>query len=71
MYVIARRLRSDLASENSSQLIEMVLAAMREAGLEAIFMLSVACEARDHDTGRHVRRVQHYTEALARRIGLE
>lgn len=43
---------------------------IREAGLEAIFMLSVACEAKDETTGSHIRRVQAYSEALALRLGL-
>lgn len=43
---------------------------LKEASLEAIFMLSIACEAKDEVTGSHVRRVQHYSEAIARRLGL-
>lgn len=42
---------------------------LKEAGLEAIYMLSMAAEAKDEVTGSHVRRVQHYSEALARRLG--
>ncbi|WP_054773150.1 HD-GYP domain-containing protein [Methylogaea oryzae] len=33
-------------------------------------MLSVACEGKDEDTGFHVQRVQHYTEALALELGV-
>ena len=43
---------------------------LKDAGLEAIYMLSVASEAKDEVTGSHIRRVQHYSEALARRLGL-
>jgi PAS domain S-box-containing protein len=43
---------------------------LKEASLEAIFMLSVACEAKDEDTGNHVRRVQHYSHAVALKLGL-
>lgn len=43
---------------------------LRDAGLEAIFMLSVASEAKDDVTGSHIRRVQHYAQALALRLGL-
>lgn len=43
---------------------------LRDAGLEAIFMLSVASEAKDDVTGSHIRRVQHYSQALALRLGL-
>ena len=43
---------------------------LREAGLEAIYMLSIACEAKDEATGNHVGRVQHYAHALALKLGL-
>jgi PAS domain S-box-containing protein len=43
---------------------------LKEASLEAIFMLSLAAEAKDEVTGSHIQRVQHYSEALALRLGL-
>jgi PAS domain S-box-containing protein len=43
---------------------------LKEASLEAIYMLSVACEAKDEVTGSHVRRVQNYSKSLAERLGL-
>lgn len=43
---------------------------LKEAQNDAILMLSVACEAKDEDTGDHVQRIQHYTRALANEIGL-
>ncbi len=43
---------------------------LKDASLEAIFMLAVACEAKDETTGNHVRRVQGYSRALALRMGL-
>lgn len=42
---------------------------LKEANLEAIFMLSVAAEAKDEVTGNHVQRVRLYSEALARKLG--
>ncbi len=42
---------------------------IKEAYLEAITMLSVACEGKDETTSAHLRRVQRYTEALARELG--
>jgi PAS domain S-box-containing protein len=45
-------------------------ARLKAAGLEAIFMLAVAAEAKDEVTGSHIQRVQHYSEALALRLGL-
>lgn len=43
---------------------------LREASLEAIFMLGVAAEAKDEVTGSHIQRVRHYSESLALRLGL-
>lgn len=43
---------------------------LKQAYLDAVSMLSVACEGKDEDTGFHVQRVQHYTEALAIELGL-
>lgn len=40
-----------------------------QAYQDAVTMLSIACEGKDEDTGFHVQRVQHYTEALARAAG--
>jgi putative two-component system response regulator len=43
---------------------------LQSAYLDAVGMLSVACEGKDEDTGFHVQRVQFYTEALALELGL-
>ncbi|HZX26182.1 MAG TPA: HD domain-containing phosphohydrolase [Telluria sp.] len=43
---------------------------LERAYLDAVSMLSVACEGKDLDTGYHVQRVQHFTEALACEMGL-
>ncbi|MDR3390556.1 MAG: response regulator [Sulfuriferula sp.] len=43
---------------------------LKDAYQDAVTMLSFACEGKDEDTGFHVRRVQHFTEALAREMGL-
>ncbi len=43
-------------------------AELREANLHSIYMLAVASEAKDQDTGSHVRRIQHSCEAIARRL---
>ncbi len=44
-------------------------AELREANLESIYMLAVAGEAKDSDTGAHIRRIEHYSAALARMAG--
>jgi HD-GYP domain-containing protein (c-di-GMP phosphodiesterase class II) len=43
---------------------------LRDANLAALRMLAIASEARDSDTGEHVRRIQHYVELLASELGL-
>jgi len=43
---------------------------LRQANMEAIYMLAVASEAKDIDTGVHVRRIQGYTQRMARALGL-
>src|SRR4029450_3315375 len=43
---------------------------LHEAHMEAIYMLAVAAEAKDLDTGKHVRRIERFTRLLAERIGL-
>ena len=41
---------------------------LKEANLDAIYSLAVAAEAKDEDTGEHVRRIQKYSTALAKKI---
>jgi putative nucleotidyltransferase with HDIG domain/PAS domain S-box-containing protein len=43
---------------------------LHEANMESVFMLAVASEAKDEDTGAHVRRIQALTEIVARELGL-
>lgn len=43
---------------------------LHEANMEAIYMLAVASEAKDEDTGAHVRRIQEYSEAVAAEMGM-
>ncbi|HUQ78528.1 MAG TPA: HD domain-containing phosphohydrolase [Patescibacteria group bacterium] len=50
--------------------LEAALVAEQEAHKNAMFMLAAAVEARDGLTGSHLRRVQAYAEALARRLAL-
>lgn len=45
-------------------------AALRNANLDAIYMLAEASEAKDHDTGMHVRRIQNISQAIALKLGL-
>ena len=42
---------------------------LRQSNMDALRMLAEACEAKDHDTGEHVVRVQRYTALLAGELG--
>jgi len=44
---------------------------LKDANIEALLMLARACEARDDDTGNHVLRINHYSTALAKELGLK
>jgi PAS domain S-box-containing protein len=43
---------------------------LHEANMDAIYMLAVACEAKDEDTGAHVKRIEHFTRLLALELGI-
>ena len=43
---------------------------LKDANIEALLMLARACEVRDEDTGNHVLRINHYSMALAKELGL-
>jgi PAS domain S-box-containing protein len=45
-------------------------AELREANFDTIYMLAIACEAKDEDTGRHVRRIRDYARLLSREMGM-
>lgn len=44
---------------------------LKDANIEALLMLARACEVRDEDTGNHVLRINHYSMALAKELGLK
>ncbi len=66
----AGKLVGYVAVETDITEIRQLTRRLREANLEAIYMLSIACEAKDESTGNHVKRVQRYSHALARRLGI-
>ncbi len=57
-------------AEQLEERVRQRTAELHEAHMEAIYMLAVASEAKDLDTGRHVRRIRHYTRLLSEQIGL-
>jgi putative two-component system response regulator len=56
-------------SQSLEQRVAERTAALHEANLDAIYMLAVASEAKDEDTGRHVRRIRECAAKLARELG--
>lgn len=50
--------------------LELAHQSIEDACLNAITMLGMACEGKDETTANHIRRVQHFTEALAKKINI-
>lgn len=53
-------------TESLKQVIEKV----KVASLDTIYRLSRAAEFKDEDTGAHVKRMSHYSTAIARKMGM-
>src|SRR5688572_33008394 len=60
-----------MASMLASDKVRQRTRDLHDANMEAIYMLAVASESKDEDTGRHVRRIQHYSHAIARELGFD
>ena len=56
-------------SKNLEKQVRQRTHELHEANMDAIFMLAVASEAKDEDTGAHVLRIRNYSSALARIVG--
>ena len=57
-------------SRDLEQRVRQRTAELRDANVEAIYMLAVASEAKDADTGAHVRRIERLARLLALAAGL-
>lgn len=68
--VIAQALELKRGNERLEEKVRERTRELHEANMEAIYMLAVASEAKDLDTGAHVRRIQHYVHLLSRELGL-
>lgn len=68
--VIAQALELKRGNERLEEKVRERTRELHEANMEAIYMLAVASEAKDLDTGAHVLRIQHYVQLLARELGL-
>ncbi len=56
-------------SKNLEKQVRQRTRELHDANMDAIYMLAVASEAKDEDTGAHVLRISNYSSALARVIG--
>ncbi len=57
--------------QNTNYLLSETHLKLKDINVEAIRMLARACEVRDEDTGNHVLRIDYYSTALAREMGLD
>ena len=55
--------------ETSRSEMEKMQNELKDSYSDTIYMLAIACEASDETTGKHIRRIQHYSEALALELG--
>ncbi|HWL95607.1 MAG TPA: HD domain-containing phosphohydrolase, partial [Phycisphaerae bacterium] len=68
--VLAQAIDLKHYSEHLEQKVRERTTDLFDANMDAIYMLAVASEAKDQDTGAHVQRIRRYTELLASEIGL-
>ena len=64
----ALRLRHQLQMAEGSDVQNTL--ALRDAYFDAVYMLAMASEARDQQTGAHLRRIAAYTRAVATALGI-
>ena len=64
----ALRLRHQLQMTDGSDV--QTAMALRDAYFDAVYMLAMASEARDEQTGAHLRRIAAYTRAVATALGI-
>ena len=65
--------QKDLEREVATKTEELRLAlkSIKDASLETILRLSMACEYKDDDTGMHIKRLSQYAVAVARQMALD
>ena len=68
--VIAQALELKRGNARLEEKVRERTCELHEANMEAIYMLAVASEAKDLDTGAHVLRIQHYVKLLSTELGL-
>lgn len=68
--VLAQALDLKRHSEQLEQRVRERTKELHEANMEAIYMLAIASEAKDTDTGAHVRRIESLTLSIAETMGI-
>lgn len=66
----AQNQQLSLVNENLETLIQKRTSQLEEAVREGIIMLATAAEAKDDDTGEHIRRIQTLTRDMCTRLGV-
>jgi len=64
-----KELESEVAKRTEE--LKQAFEKIKAASLETIYRLSMAAEYKDEDTGTHIKRMSHYSAAIARRLGLD
>ena len=67
-----KKLNDQLSNYRSSleKTVVRKTAQLKNASLEIIWRLTAASEYRDNETGAHIKRMSHYSAAIARKMGL-
>lgn len=68
--VIEQALALKRSNETLEEKVRQRTSELHTANMEAIYMLAEACEAKDTDTGAHVRRIEQHTKNLSLKLGL-
>jgi PAS domain S-box-containing protein len=68
--ILAQALELKHYSERLEERVRERTRELHEANMEAIFMLAVASEAKDADTGAHVRRIEALSRTIACELGM-
>jgi putative two-component system response regulator len=56
--------------ESLEQMVALRTLQLKDASLEVIWRLTAASEYRDNETGAHIKRMSHYSAAIAQKMGL-
>jgi putative two-component system response regulator len=56
--------------ESLEQMVALRTLQLKDASFEVIWRLTAASEYRDNETGAHIKRMSHYSAAIARKMGL-